>query len=164
MFILCGRFVFFFVALFFLPVSLACVSSSHARSQESLCICAAYRAFDSVVRCSCHCHARACGCALLHRPYVPSSSLLTSGKTAGNSAHPFKIPLEPPFHHPSPIIQLPCVSSTAPPALGQAELIRKEGCAGWALAWAAQIWHSNATTKKDHFFYNHPERGGYFAA
>jgi len=31
------------------------------------------------------------------------------------------------------------VSSAAPPALGKAELIRKEGCAGWALARAAQI-------------------------
>ena len=43
------------------------------------------------------------------------------------------------------IIQLPCVSSTAPPALGKAEPIRKEGCAGWALAKAAQILHFNAT-------------------
>ena len=32
-------------------------------------------------------------------------------------------------------------------ALGKTELIRKEGCAGWALAKAAQIRHSNATTK-----------------
>ena len=42
-----------------------------------------------------------------------------------------------------------CVSPTAPPALGEAELIRKEGFAGWTLAKAAQILHPNATTKNE---------------
>ena len=67
-------------------------------------------------------------------PYRRSSP---SAKTAGSSVHSNFICSR------LSIMKLPCMSSTAPLSLGKSELIRKGGCAGWALASAAQILRSN---------------------